>query len=168
MINYYGPVPTVRRFSYHDVISDERRIPKEAFKDAIVFVGLTLQSRTGPSQREAFTTPFDAGMFGTEIHATAASNIIKHDWISRLSSQWDGLLIIALAVTSTVMVASLAGLPGILVPFGFLIGCCFTELALFKVGTFVPLVTPVLLGFLAGLVVRLILAPTGVFGNRRW
>ena len=68
MINYYGPVPTVRRFSYHDVISDERRIPKEAF----------------------------------------------------------------------------------------------------KVGTFVPLVTPVLLGFLAGLVVRLILAPTGVFGNRRW
>ncbi len=168
MINYYGPVPTVRRFSYHDVISDERRIPKEAFKDAIVFVGLTLQSRTGPSQREAFTTPFDAGMFGTEIHATAASNIIKHDWISRLSSQWDGLLIIALAVTSTVMVASLAGLPGILVPFGFLMACSFTELALFKVGTFVPLVAPVLLGFLAGLVVRLILAPTGVFGNRRW
>jgi serine/threonine protein kinase len=168
MINYYGPVPTVRRFSYHDVIADEQRIPKEAFKNAIVFVGLTLQSRTGPSQREAFTTPFDAGMFGTEIHATAASNILKQDWISRLSPQGDGVLVVALALISTVMVASLAGLPGILIPLGFLTVCGFAELSLFKSGTFAPIITPVLLGFLAGLVVRLILAPSGVFGNRRW
>jgi CHASE2 domain-containing sensor protein len=168
MINYYGPVPTVRRFSYHDVIADEQRIPSEAFKNAIVFVGLTLQSRTGPSQREAFTTPFDAGMFGTEIHATAASNILKQDWISRLSPQGDGVLVVALALISTVMVASLAGLPGILIPLGFLTVCGFAELSLFKSGTFAPIITPVLLGFLAGLVVRLILAPSGVFGNRRW
>jgi CHASE2 domain-containing sensor protein len=168
MINYYGPVPTVRRFSYHDVIADERRIPNEAFKNAIVFVGLTLQSRTGPSQREAFTTPFDSGMFGTEIHATAASNILKQDWISRLAPHSDGLLIITLALISTVMVASLAGLPGILVPIGFLSVCFLAELALFKTGTFAPIITPVMLGFLSGLVVRLILAPTGVFGNRRW
>jgi serine/threonine protein kinase len=168
LINYYGPAPTVRRFSYHDVIAPEQRIPPEAFKDKIVFVGLTLQSRTGPSQREAFTTPYDSGMFGTEIHATAASNILKKDWIRRLPPATDWLVVAALALVATLLVASFSGLAGIVVPIGFLAIMGSIQAYLFGAGTFIPVFTPILLGFLAGLIVRVVIAPGGGFGQKRW
>lgn len=168
LINYYGPAPTIRRFSYHDVIAPEQRIPSEAFKDKIVFVGLTLQSRTGPSQREAFTTPYDAGMFGTEIHATAASNIINKDWIRRLPVMSDWLVVAALALIATLLVASCSGLAGIAVPLAFLAIMAICQFYLFTAGTFIPAITPILLGFLAGLIIRVLIAPGGSFGQKRW
>lgn len=168
LINYYGPTPTVRRFSYHDVIAPEQRIPPEAFKDKIVFVGLTLQSRTGPSQREAFTTPYDAGLFGTEIHATATSNLLKRDWIRRLSVASDAIIIVVLALIATFLVASFSGFLGIVAPAAFLFLVGAAQFYLFTSGTFIPAVTPILLGFLAGLIVRVLIAPGGGLGQRRW
>lgn len=168
LINYYGPTPTIRRFSYHDVIAPEQRIPPEAFKDKIVFVGLTLQSRTGPSQREAFTTPYDAGMFGTEIHATAASNILTKDWIHRLPQVGDWIIVAALALFGTLIVTTFNGWAGILAPLGFLAIAGGFQFYLFTTGTFVPFLTPVLLGFLAGLIVRVLIAPGSGLGQRRW
>lgn len=168
LINYYGPAPTVRRFSYHDVIADEHRIPAEAFKGATVFVGLALKGRTGPSQREAFTTPYDAGMFGTEIHATAASNIMKGDWITRLPIMSDWLVVAAVALIATLFVALFAGLVGLLLPVGLLVLAGSSQLFLFVAGTFVPVIAPVVLGVFAGLVIRLVVAPGSGFGLRRW
>jgi CHASE2 domain-containing sensor protein len=168
LINFYGPVPTVPRFSYHDVIADERRIPPEAFKDKIVFVGLTLQSRTGPSQREAFTTPYNEGMFGTEIHATAASNLIKQDWIRRLSQAQDCVVAFILAVLAACMVAAIGGFTGLLVPFVFVTGAGLCQLYLFSSGIYVPVLAPIILGFLAGLIMRLLIAPSAGLGQRRW
>jgi CHASE2 domain-containing sensor protein len=168
LINFYGPAPTVPRFSYHDVISDEDRIPTEAFKDKIVFVGLTLQSRTGPSQRESFKTPYDEGMFGTEIHATAASNLLNKDWIRRLSPTGDALIIISLAAFATFLVASFGGVAGILAPLSLVGAAGLCQLFLFSVGTYVPVLAPILLGFLAGLVIRLLIAPSFGLGQRRW
>jgi CHASE2 domain-containing sensor protein len=158
----------VRRFSYHDVIAPEQRIPPEAFKDKIVFVGLTLQSRTGPSQREAFTTPYDAGLFGTEIHATATSNLLKRDWIRRLSVASDAIIIGVLALIATFLVASFSGFLGIVAPAAFLFLVGAAQFYLFTSGTFIPAVTPILLGFLAGLIVRVLIAPGGGLGQRRW
>lgn len=168
LINFYGPVPTVPRFSYHDVIANEQRIPLEAFKDKIVFVGLTLQSRTGPSQREAFTTPYDEGMFGTEIHATAASNLLKNDWIRRLSVTQDCVLAFSLAAVAACMVATIGGLAGVVLPGVFLLGSGLYQLSLFYSGIYIPALTPILLGFLAGLIVRLVIAPSSGVGQRRW
>jgi CHASE2 domain-containing sensor protein len=168
LINFYGPVPTVPRFSYHDVVADEARIPPEAFKDKIVFVGLTLQSRAGPSQREAFTTPYDQGMFGTEIHATAASNLIKRDWIRRLSVTGDSLVTLALAGLATVLVASCGGITGVIAPLGLLCATGLCQLYLFSLGTYVPALAPIVLGFLSGLIVRLLIAPSVGLSQRRW
>ena len=167
-INYYGPAPTVRRFSYHDVIADERRIPAEAFKGATVFVGLALKGRTGPSQREAFTTPYDAGMFGTEIHATAASNIMQGDWITRLPVLSDWLVVVSVALCATFLVALFAGLAGALFPLGLLLIATSCQLFLFLAGTFVPVIAPVILGVAAGILIRLVVAPGSGFGLRRW
>jgi serine/threonine protein kinase len=168
LINFYGPVPTIPRFSYHDVIADEHRIPPEAFKDKIVFVGLTLQSRTGPSQREAFATPYDEGMFGTEIHATAASNLIKQDWIRRLSQVEDCVVVFTLATVAACMVVVIGGLAGLLIPAGFVVGAGLCQLYLFSAGLYAPALAPIFLGFLAGLIVRLLIAPSAVLGRRRW
>lgn len=66
-------------------ISEDNALPPEVFANRTVFIGLNLKSRIGPSQREAFGTPFDANTYGTEIHATAASNLIKNEWIRRLA-----------------------------------------------------------------------------------
>jgi serine/threonine protein kinase len=168
LINYYGPAPTVRKFSYHDVIADEQRIPSEAFRDKIVFVGLTLQSRTGPSQREAFTSPYDGQLFGTEIHATATSNLLKGDWIKRLPIQSDGLLVTCFAVISILLVTLFSGLAGVLVPCGFIALTLGAQLYLFNLGMFIPAITPILLGFLGGLILRVLIAPGIGFGQRRW
>jgi len=168
LINYYGPAPTVRRFSYHDVIADEQRIPAEAFKNSTVFVGLALKGRTGPSQREAFTTPYDAGMFGTEIHATAASNIMQGNWISRLPVVSDWLVVAAVALLATLLVALFAGLTGVILPLALLLAAGGCQLFLFIAGTFVPVIAPVVLGVIAGLIIRLVVAPGSGFGLRRW
>ncbi len=168
LINFYGPVPTVPRFSYHDVIANEQRIPLEAFKDKIVFVGLTLQSRTGPSQREAFTTPYDEGMFGTEIHATAASNLIQKDWIRRLSQTQDSLVVFALAAIAACLVATIGGIAGVLIPGVFLIASGLCQLYLFSLGLYIPLLAPIVLGLMAGLIVRLLIAPATGLSQRRW
>lgn len=168
LINYYGPAPAVRKFSYHDVIANEQRIPPEAFKDKIVFVGLTLQSRTGPSQREAFISPYDAQVFGTEIHATATSNLLKGDWIKRLPLTSDGLVVACFAVISILLVTLFSGLAGVFVPCGFLAVTIGVQLYLFKLGMFIPAITPIVLGFLGGLILRVLIAPGVGFGQRRW
>jgi serine/threonine protein kinase len=155
LINYYGPAATVRRFSYHDVISDESRLPAGAFKDKRVFVGLNLQSRTGPSQREAFTSPFDSGVFGTEIHATATSNLLNKDWIRRTAQTGERAVCVLLAGTLLVVVSMLRGRVAIVSAAAIAVVGVLTQYALFHVGLFMPLVVPIVFGVLGGFVLRM-------------
>lgn len=92
------------------VVADKHRLPAGTFTGKIVFVGLSLRSRTGPSQREAFVTPFDQGTFGTEIHATATSNLLKQDWIREVSPVMNLFICGALAAFVAFVVLALSGL----------------------------------------------------------
>ncbi|MBI1870728.1 MAG: adenylate/guanylate cyclase domain-containing protein [Chlamydiae bacterium] len=85
LINYYGPPRTLPTYSYYQALEQEHPLPPETFRDKIVFVGLSLRTELGPAQKDAYLTPFskEGRMFGVEIHATAAENLIRQDWISQ-------------------------------------------------------------------------------------
>jgi adenylate cyclase len=168
LINYYGPAATIKRFSYYDVISDEARIPAEVFRDKIVFVGLNLQSRTGPSQREAFDSPFNSSIFGTEIHATATSNYLMKDWITRPSTSAQHAVSFGVALLCAVLISAMGGL-GAVVTFGLLLSATLLfQYWLFLFGMYVSLVAPLLLGCGAGFLIRTAMSPNKKLRLRRW
>jgi adenylate cyclase len=85
MIKYYGSArENARIISYWEMF--EKMAPRDeaSFKDAVVFVGLLLRSDTGPAQKDSYFSPFGGEMiFGVEIHATIAGNLIEQSWIRR-------------------------------------------------------------------------------------
>jgi serine/threonine protein kinase len=168
VINYYGPAASIPRFSYHDVIADEERIPSVAFKDKIVFVGLNLRSRTGPSQREAFENPFDSRVFGTEIHATATSNLIKQDWIRRASAATEAFACGVVVAGAIIILISMQGIRALLTLGGWSALVLALQFTLFSFNLWVALATPLVLGVGLGAVARIGLARRNRRQGRRW
>ncbi len=158
LLNFYGPSRTIPTVPYYMAISDESPLPAEVFKDKIVFVGLNLRSRTSPSQQEAFITPFDSMTFGTEIHATAASNLLSRDWIKRvpLSQEVGAQATMAAALCLLLLVAS----GGMLIAYvtGCVIGALAIQYLAFLLGVFIPVVTPLVFGAFCGLLFRILLS----------
>ncbi|NMC63693.1 MAG: adenylate/guanylate cyclase domain-containing protein, partial [SAR324 cluster bacterium] len=104
LIWYYGPPGEgIISYPYHTVILDSDRIPPERFKDKIVFVGLYLRTALGPAQKDSFETPFRGEqMFGVEIQATAAANLLQRKWVQRMpifaELVWLGFLTLGLSL----------------------------------------------------------------------
>lgn len=69
LINYYGPGGTFPTYSVVDVLSG--KVPTEALKDKLVFIGAT---EIGIA--DVKPTPFDPVFPGVEIQATVAGNIL--------------------------------------------------------------------------------------------
>ena len=157
LLNYYGPSRTIPTVPYYMVLSDENPLPADVFKDKIVFVGLNLRSRTGPSQREAFVTPFDSATFGTEVHATATSNLLSKDWIRRLSSVEESGLQAMLAATFALLLLVASGYMLVLYLIGSVIGVLAIQYLAFLLGVFIPVVTPLAFGVFCGLLFRILL-----------
>jgi serine/threonine protein kinase len=157
LINYYGPSRTIPTVPYYMVLSDENPLPADVFKDKIVFVGLNLRSRTGPSQREAFVTPFDSATFGTEVHATATSNLLSRDWIRRLPLAGEITAQGVLAATFALLLLAASGYLLVLYLTGTVIGILAIQYLAFLLGFFVPVVTPLAFGVFCGLLFRILL-----------
>jgi adenylate cyclase len=85
LIKYYGSArENARIISYWEMF--EKMAPRDeaSFKDAVVFVGLLLRSDTGPAQKDSYFSPFGGEMiFGVEIHAAIAGNLLQQSWIRR-------------------------------------------------------------------------------------
>ncbi len=96
IINYYGRGKTFSTYSVVDVVSE--KIPKEALKDKLVFIGAT---ETGIA--DVKPTPFDPVFPGVEIHATVAGSIL------------DGRFLIKDNITTAIDIALLSILPVTLV-----------------------------------------------------
>jgi serine/threonine protein kinase len=166
LVNYYGPARTIPTVPYYMVLDDESKLPENVFKDKIVFVGLNLRSRTGPSQREAFSTPFDESTFGTEIHATQASNLLAGDWLRRFAVPHE--LAISSALTGVVVLLCLSASGALLVIYlsGSVLLIMLAQYLLFLLGVVVPIVTPICFGVLSGLLFRALVV--GTPGSTRW
>ncbi len=166
LINFYGAargsIPTVK----YDMVVDERH-PKGTFQGKIVYVGLGLRSRTGPSQRESFVTPFDENMFGTEIHATATSNILKKDWIQEASPGWQAIICAVIASLAAFVILALSGAKAIVILMLTAVGVLAGQFVLFALGVLIPVVCPLMWGAFSGLTLRLLFAQGIYSGWRR-
>ncbi|MFN4896626.1 MAG: CHASE2 domain-containing protein [Pseudomonadota bacterium] len=87
MIKYYGSArENARIISYWEMFQKMAPSDEARFRDAVVFVGLLLRSDTGPAQKDSYFSPFgDEMIFGVEIHAAIAGNLIQQSWIRRPS-----------------------------------------------------------------------------------
>jgi adenylate cyclase len=75
-LNYYGGTASFPTISAVDVI--EKKVPAQALKGKLVFVGVT---ETGIYDMRA--TPFDPALPGVEIHATVAANALDRRFLVR-------------------------------------------------------------------------------------
>lgn len=97
-LNYYGPPGTIESYSYSEVLAGH--IAPGRFSGKIVFVGAYYDiGYTGGRGLDDFRTPYSrwsgARTPGVEITATAAVNLIRNDWLDRLSP-WAELGVILL------------------------------------------------------------------------
>jgi len=105
LIWFYGPSRTIKTYSYSDALDEEFFLDEE-FTGKTIFIGLALQTDTGPAQKDAFLTPFTSrgDTFGVEIHATAALNLLHSQWLQRFPFSTEALyygiatMLIALAL----------------------------------------------------------------------
>ncbi len=84
LITFYGPARSIKTISMYQVLEEEVPIPAHLIKDKVVFVGLSMRTGLGAMQKDSFQTPF-GDVFGVEIHATQAANILDEQWTRRPS-----------------------------------------------------------------------------------
>lgn len=146
MIWFYGPPGSIKNYSYYQVLDEDSVLPPDAMKDKIVFIGLNLRTGMGPEQKDSFRIPYKGpDMFGVEIQATAASNIIENKWIRRTPRLVEQLLLslaaVALAFAIFLLRPQWSGLLIAGAALGWASGAYFS----FLHGIFLPGVTLVLI-----------------------
>jgi adenylate cyclase len=102
-INYYGPeMLGLQSVSlYKALTNNDRDVPPGFFKDKVIFVGEKLETKPGDTRKDEYPSPFsylpDNKFFtGVGIHATAFLNILKDEWLRRLSTPKERILIISI------------------------------------------------------------------------
>jgi serine/threonine-protein kinase len=156
LLNHYGPTGTIPTVPYGVVVSSERPLPREVFKDKIVFVGFTQRGATERTPRRVFATPFDSVTSSTELHATATSNLLSRDWISRLPIQWEfcAQFVLTAGAVLVILLSTSSMLPVYIV--GGLCGVVASHYLIFLLGLALPVVIPLMAGMLGGLLARII------------
>lgn len=102
-VNYYGPSGSFKTYSVVDILKG--KVPSEALRDKLVFIGAT---ETGIYDARA--TPFDPFFPGVEIHATIAANALDGATLleNSLTRAIDYLLIAAPPILLVLLLASVS------------------------------------------------------------
>lgn len=85
-INYYGEPFTIPSLPMHKLLADDSAW-SGLFSNKVIFVGWTDRSINGltPDKRDSFMTPVSStSMYGVEIQATIAANLLDRTWLHRL------------------------------------------------------------------------------------
>jgi adenylate cyclase len=132
-VNYYGPPNWLPSMSYVDALRSDAS-GDAFFRDKIVFVGARLMTKFAGERKDEYRNPFShwisrslaeerGGLFisGVEIQATMFLNLLRGDWLERMSPGGErALLILAGLLAGLVLVplrpvhASLAALAGLI------------------------------------------------------
>ena len=141
LINYYGPGETIPHFSATEILQNE--LPEGTFKDKIVIVGSVAQGA-----HDLRNTPFDTGLPGLEIHATAIENIVNNDFIEKVKEnppEYDYLAVIILGMLVALILPRTRAVTGMLLTALLLILFTYICLWLFaEYGLWVNMVYPIL------------------------
>ncbi len=102
-INYYGVPGTIRSRSVYEAL-DSRLLPAAALSNQVCFVG-ALPPQTpfsGSVSSDLWRTPYSrwssGKAAGVEINATVYANLVRHDWLRRLSWPAESLVVIVAGV----------------------------------------------------------------------
>ena len=100
-LNYYGPPGALPSVSYFKVLAPDG-VPPDLFKNKVVFVGARLSADFSGKGKDEFATPYTrwgrGSAPGVEIHATAFLNLLRGDWLTRLSVGSEVALVLLVAV----------------------------------------------------------------------
>jgi adenylate cyclase len=101
-LNYYAPEDTMPSVSFYKAIADnDPDVPPGFFRNKVVFVGEKLETFRPGERKDEYSTPFsyrdqDQWYSGVGIHETAYLNIIRGDYLRRVS--WERYSTVAFGV----------------------------------------------------------------------
>ena len=102
-VNYYGPPETFSSVNLAQALAPEG-LPDEFFKDRIVMVGGRAVLGTVGLGKDQFATPYSAAghgfSTGLEIHANILLNLLRGEWLTRLSPRTETLFVIAFGLAA--------------------------------------------------------------------
>lgn len=88
LINYYGDSYSLADVPLYRLVTDEDPVPDDFFKDKVVFLGGVDLPNRKFGKDDTFSVPSSPNlMWGVEIHATIAANLLDGSWIRRLPPQ---------------------------------------------------------------------------------
>jgi PAS domain S-box-containing protein len=102
-IRHYGPPFTIPHISYSQAL-DSLDVDDGFFRDKVVFVGSRPWVESINAPQDAFRNPFhswkyrDLFMPGVEVHATELLNLIRGDWLRRLSRAKEMVILLAVGL----------------------------------------------------------------------
>ncbi|HAB17795.1 MAG TPA: hypothetical protein DCE44_15245, partial [Verrucomicrobiales bacterium] len=95
-LNYYGPPGTIARRSFASVVSNE--IPAGTFSNKFVFVGANREIPDMINMPDKYPSPYSKwghrSISGVELNATSFLNLLRGEWLYRLSLGWELLLVV--------------------------------------------------------------------------
>jgi len=108
--SYYGPPGWLPARSYHRVL-DPRQTPDELLRGKAIFIGGKLLTKIAAHRKDEYANPFSfwitrtqaasgVGFFapGVEVQATKFLNLLRGDWLSRLSSGREHAIVAAVGI----------------------------------------------------------------------
>lgn len=83
LINFYGPSGTINRISLYKLLEPDSESIKQQLNQKVVFFGFQSigRGRGQMDKDEYFASVSNAPMFGVEIHANIAGNLIEKSWL---------------------------------------------------------------------------------------
>ncbi len=119
-LNYYGPANYLKNISYEGGLSPST--PDAVFKNRLVFVGAKTLTKFSGERKDSYISPFAAlgrdqerFIAGVEIQATAALNLIRGDWLTRVNVRTEGM---ALLIFGTLIAIGLQRLKAVAATIG--------------------------------------------------
>lgn len=86
-LNLYGPSRTIKTISYYQALDYENCLPKEFFRNKLVFIGFSIKNKLDSKNIASdhypvsFTRLTNEYMAGVELQATAACNLVNNSFL---------------------------------------------------------------------------------------
>lgn len=134
--NYYGPhqIGVIPFISYFQALVEDPIVPPGFFSNKVVFVGAHYQTKAFGQRKDEYLGPFpnrdqeNKFLPGVEIHATAFLNLLRGDWLNRLSNGTEEKVTILLGILLGAGLAMLRPL--------FAVMCAFVAVAAVAFGDY--------------------------------
>ena len=130
-VNYYGPRDTFPSINFAQAL-DPEGLPPGYFKDKIVLIGGRSTVGSLALGRDEFATPYSTSSHqfspGLEIHATILLNLLRGEWLTRMSEKWESILVVVtglLVAGLCVLRPTLATLSALLASVAIGCGACW-------------------------------------------